>query len=82
MSGVRSVRTVPSVLLRRGTAKEAELLVLRHENAVLHPRDESGVGALRALIPEVSAIDPPSFESPVQSWQLLLMFSLRSIAAE
>ncbi|WP_413797119.1 hypothetical protein [Streptomyces iranensis] len=27
--------TFPSVLLRRGTAKDAELLVLRHGNAVL-----------------------------------------------
>ncbi|WP_405681864.1 SUKH-4 family immunity protein [Streptomyces sp. NBC_00057] len=51
--------------------------------ADLRPRDESEVGELlRALIPEVSAIDPPSFESPVQYWQLLLLFSLRSIAAE
>jgi hypothetical protein len=51
--------------------------------ADLHPSDESEVGELlRALIPEVSAIDPPSFESPVQYWQLLLLFSLRSIAAE
>ncbi|MGO4424732.1 SUKH-4 family immunity protein [Streptomyces sp. MCAF7] len=51
--------------------------------ADLHPADESDVGELlRALIPEVGAIDPPSFESPVQHWQLLLLFSLRSIAAE
>ncbi|MEU0812352.1 integrase [Streptomyces sp. NPDC005970] len=32
----RKLLTVPLVLLRRGTAKDAELLVLRHENAVLH----------------------------------------------
>jgi hypothetical protein len=31
----RKLLTVPSVLLRRGTAKDAELLVLRQENAVL-----------------------------------------------
>ncbi|WP_137977217.1 integrase core domain-containing protein [Streptomyces violaceusniger] len=31
----RRLLTVPSVLLRRGAAKDAELLVLRHENAVL-----------------------------------------------
>lgn len=31
----RKLLTVPSVLLRRGTAKDAELLVLRHANAVL-----------------------------------------------
>lgn len=37
---------------------------------------------LRALIPEVSTIDPPSFESPVQYWQLLLMFTVRSFAEE
>jgi hypothetical protein len=37
---------------------------------------------LRALIPKVGAIDPPSFESPVQYWQLLLLFSLRTLAAE
>ncbi|MGY0063842.1 hypothetical protein ACWY4P_46505 [Streptomyces sp. LZ34] len=34
----RKLLTVPSVLLRRGTAKDAELLVLRHENAVLRRR--------------------------------------------
>ncbi|MFD0229661.1 integrase, partial [Streptomyces hirsutus] len=31
----RRLLSVPSVLLRRDTAKDAELLVLRHENAVL-----------------------------------------------
>ena len=31
----RSLLSVPAVLLRRDTSKEAELLVLRHENAVL-----------------------------------------------
>jgi putative transposase len=31
----RAMLSVPAVLLRRDTAKEAELLVLRHENAVL-----------------------------------------------
>ncbi|WP_421111495.1 hypothetical protein [Streptomyces sp. NEAU-S77] len=31
----RKLLTVPSVLLRRGWVKEAELLVLRHENVVL-----------------------------------------------
>ncbi|MFJ9823881.1 SUKH-4 family immunity protein [Streptomyces sp. NPDC101160] len=51
--------------------------------ADLHPGDESEVGeSLRALIPKISVIDPPSLESPVQYWQLLLLFSLRSIAAE
>ncbi|WP_042381000.1 hypothetical protein [Streptacidiphilus melanogenes] len=31
----RVMLSVPGVLLRRTTAKDAELLVLRHENAVL-----------------------------------------------
>ncbi|MGO4423330.1 integrase, partial [Streptomyces sp. MCAF7] len=31
----RKLLTVPSVLLRCETVKDAELLVLRHENAVL-----------------------------------------------
>ncbi|MFF6852203.1 integrase core domain-containing protein [Streptomyces antimycoticus] len=57
----RSLLTVPSVLLRRGTAKDAELLVLRHENAVLRrqlagpvryePADRLWFTALSSLIP-------------------------------
>jgi hypothetical protein len=31
----RALLAVPAVLLRRDSAKDAELLVLRHENAVL-----------------------------------------------
>ncbi|WP_232837477.1 hypothetical protein [Streptomyces atratus] len=31
----RALLSVPAVLLRRDTAKDAELLVLRHENAIL-----------------------------------------------
>ncbi|MEU0836953.1 integrase, partial [Streptomyces sp. NPDC005969] len=31
----RALLSVPAVWLRRDTAKDAELLVLRHENAVL-----------------------------------------------
>jgi hypothetical protein len=31
----RRLLSVPAVLLRRDTSKDAELLVLRHENAVL-----------------------------------------------
>nr|WP_246144953.1 hypothetical protein [Actinacidiphila oryziradicis] len=31
----RTMVSIPAVLLRRDTAKDAELLVLRHENTVL-----------------------------------------------
>ncbi|MFE2188215.1 integrase [Streptomyces sp. NPDC059455] len=57
----RKLLTVPAVLLRRETAKDAELLVLRHENAVLHrqltgparyePADRFWFAALSGLIP-------------------------------
>ena len=65
--------SVPAVLLRRDTSKDAELLVLRHENAVLRrqiagpvryePADRFWLAALSSLIPqhrwrEVFAVTP------------------------
>ncbi|EFL27451.1 LOW QUALITY PROTEIN: putative Transposase, partial [Streptomyces himastatinicus ATCC 53653] len=57
----RKLLTVPAVLLRRATAKNAELLVLRHENAVLRRQltrpvryehaDRLWFAALSSLIP-------------------------------
>ncbi|MEV0704143.1 hypothetical protein AB0I53_40355 [Saccharopolyspora sp. NPDC050389] len=57
----RQLLAVPAVLLRRETSKEAKLLVLRHENAVLRrqlqgrvryePADRLWLAALSSLIP-------------------------------
>jgi putative transposase len=57
----RKLLAVPAVLLRRDASKEAELLVLRHENAVLrrqltrpiryNPADRLWLTALSSLIP-------------------------------
>lgn len=57
----RALLSVPAVLLRRDTAIEAELLVLRHENAVLRrqlngpirykPADRFWLAALSSLLP-------------------------------
>jgi hypothetical protein len=57
---VRCLLGVPAVLLRRDLSKDAELLVLRHENAVLHrqiarvrytPADRLWLTALSRLLP-------------------------------
>ncbi|WP_043729071.1 integrase core domain-containing protein [Kutzneria sp. 744] len=57
---VRCLLDVPAVLLRRDLSKDAELLVLRHENAVLHrhiawarytPADRLWLAALSRLLP-------------------------------
>ncbi|MET8418144.1 hypothetical protein ABZV41_21180 [Streptomyces sp. NPDC005098] len=42
----RRLLSVPGVLLRRDTDKEAELLVLRRENAVLQDVEETHVAAV------------------------------------
>jgi putative transposase len=57
----RTLLSIPAVLLRRDTAKDAELLVLRHENTVprrqlktpvrYEPADRFWFSALSSLIP-------------------------------
>jgi putative transposase len=57
----RHLLSIPGVLLRRETSRDAELLVLRHENTILHrqlgqrlryqPADRLWRSALSRLIP-------------------------------
>jgi hypothetical protein len=57
----RHLLSIPGVLLRRETSRDAELLVLRHENTILHrqlgarlryqPADRFWLSALSMLIP-------------------------------
>src|ERR1700730_10501891 len=57
----RHLLSVPAVLLRRDTTKDAELLALRHENAILRrqlsgrvryqPADRLWLSTLSALVP-------------------------------
>ncbi|MEV0494411.1 hypothetical protein [Streptomyces atratus] len=64
----RSTYVTPGVLLRRDTSKDAELLVLRHERAVLRcqiagpvpyePADRFWLAALSSLIPRRHEVFP------------------------
>jgi transposase InsO family protein len=80
----RKLLAVPAVLLRRDVAKDAELLVLRHENAVLRrqlagpmrykPADRLWLAALSSLIPrrrwaQVFAVTPAT----LLAWQRSLV---------
>jgi putative transposase len=75
----RQLLSVPAVLLRHNTAKDAELLVLRHENTVLRrqitaqvryePADRFWFAALSSLLPrhrwqDIFPIQPAT----IQSW--------------
>ncbi|WP_097915525.1 MULTISPECIES: SUKH-4 family immunity protein [unclassified Streptomyces] len=61
-------------------------LRLKHLDLVYASGDEESPveigGELRRLVAELHYIDPPSFESSVMYWQHVLLFALKSIAAE
>jgi hypothetical protein len=51
----RTLLSIPGVLLRRDIAKDAELLVLRHENTVLRRRLKAPV----TMNPQTGSGSPP-----------------------
>jgi putative transposase len=64
----RRLLSVPAVLLRRDTSKDAELLVSRHENAVLRRQISGRVhyeAADRFWFAALSSLLPPT---PLASW--------------
>jgi hypothetical protein len=76
----RTLLSVPAVVLRRNTTKDAELLVLRHENAVprlqiggpvrYEPADRLWFAALSSLIPRCHwRTTCPVTPATVPAWQ-------------
>jgi hypothetical protein len=79
----RTMVSIPAVLLRRDTAKDAELLVLRHENTVLRRQlkgpvryewaDRFWLSVLSSLIPrrrwaDAFPVTLPHTEHPKRLW--------------